>query len=115
MKKTPSAPDLDLTYRYGFSMDEKPFFKTRKGLTADIVKEISAYKKEPKWMTDFRLKAFDIYKESKMPSWGADLSDIPFDDIVYFATSTEKQMDSWEDLPSEIKDTYDRIGVPQAE
>jgi Fe-S cluster assembly protein SufB len=79
------------------------------------VKEISAYKKEPKWMTDFRLKAFDIYKESKMPSWGADLSDIPFDDIVYFATSTEKQMDSWEDLPSEIKDTYDRIGVPQAE
>lgn len=115
MKKTPPAPDVDLTYRYGFSMDEKPFFKTKKGLNADIVKEISAYKKEPKWMTDFRLKALDVYKNSKVPTWGADLSDIPFDDIVYFATSTEKQMDSWEDLPSEIKDTYDRIGVPQAE
>lgn len=115
MNKTSPTPDLDLTYRYGFSMDEKPFYKTKKGLTAEIVKEISAYKKEPEWMTDFRLKAFDIYKESKMPSWGADLSDIPFDDIVYFATSTEKQMDSWEDLPAEIKDTYDRIGVPQAE
>lgn len=107
--------DLDFDYKYGFAMEEKPVFATRRGLTQQTVRDISAYKKEPQWMTDIRLKAYDVFRSKKMPNWGADLSGIKFDDIVYFASSTEKQMDSWEDLPDEIKETYDRIGVPDAE
>lgn len=111
----PQQDDLQFDYKFGFSMEEKPVFKTRRGLTKETVQEISTYKKEPQWMTDIRLKAYDVFRSKKMPEWGADLSKIDFDDIVYFASSTEGRMDSWEDLPDEIKETYDRIGVPEAE
>jgi Fe-S cluster assembly protein SufB len=87
----------------------------KKGLSEELVRQISADKNEPEWMTEFRLKAYDIFLQKKMPDWGADLSGIKFDDIVYFMRATDKQMNSWEDLPSEIKETYDRIGVPEAE
>lgn len=96
-------------------MEEKPVFTTPRGLSEQTIRDISAYKQEPAWMLDIRLKAYDVFLSKKMPDWGADLSGINFDNIVYFASSTEKQMDSWEDLPVEIKETYDRIGVPQAE
>ena len=117
MSKAQSStqPDLSFDYKYGFAMDEKPVFKTQRGLSADIVRQISQYKQEPEWMMNIRLKAYDVFLSKSLPEWGADLSGIDFDDIVYFATSTEKQLDSWEDLPAEIKETYDRIGVPQAE
>lgn len=96
-------------------MPEKYVFKTRKGLDSDIVKEISYFKKEPVWMTEFRLKAYQAFKKRPLPSWGADLSGINFDDIYYYIKPTEDQKKTWDELPREIKETYDKIGVPEAE
>ncbi len=96
-------------------MPEKPIYKTKPGLTVSTVKEISKIKREPKWMLDYRLAALKIFFEKTMPEWGADLSKIIFEKIVYFVRSSDKQMSSWEDLPADIKETYDRIGVPEAE
>ncbi len=96
-------------------MPQNYSFRSKKGLDQDVVLNISSIKQEPKWMTDFRLKSYDIFKGKKMPVWGADLSKINFDDIYYYIKPTDKQVDSWEKLPKEIKDTYDRIGVPEAE
>lgn len=107
--------DLNFDYKYGFSMPEKAVFKTRKGLDESVVREISKVKGEPQWMTDFRLKSYKVFLEKKMPTWGADLSKINFDEIYYYLKPTEKQANSWEDLPEEIKKTYDMIGVPEAE
>ncbi|MCH7641506.1 Fe-S cluster assembly protein SufB, partial [Patescibacteria group bacterium] len=101
--------------KYGFSKPEKYVFKSRKGLDEDIVKEISAIKDEPEWMLKFRLRAYEIFKSKKQPTWGADLSHINYDDIYYYLKPIEKKSKSWEDLPKEIKDTYDAIGVPEAE
>ncbi len=110
-----NTPNLDFEYRYGFSMQENYKFKARKGLNEAVVRQISAMKKEPKWMTDFRLKSYKVFLDKKMPDWGADLSKINFDNIYYYIKPTEGQADSWDKLPKEIKDTYDRIGVPEAE
>src|SRR3989344_4567651 len=111
----PTASNLDFEYKYGFSMPNNYSFRSRKGLDEEIVKSISFMKKEPEWMTEFRLKSYGIFKQKPMPDWGADLSDINFDDIYYYIKSTDKQVNSWEKLPKEIKETYDRIGVPEAE
>lgn len=107
--------NLNLDYRFGFSMPEKHVFKAKKGLDENLIKQISYLKKEPVWMTKFRLKAYKEFKRKLMPSWGADLTKINFDDIYYYIKPTESQKTSWEDLPTEIKETYDRIGVPEAE
>jgi len=107
--------NLNFDYKYGFSMSEKHVFKTKKGIDENIVRQISYLKKEPLWMTEFRLKAYSEFIRKPMPVWGADLSKINFDDIFYYIKPTENQKSSWEDLPSEIKETYDRIGVPEAE
>ncbi|MCA9371387.1 Fe-S cluster assembly protein SufB [Candidatus Woesebacteria bacterium] len=107
--------DINFDYRFGFSMPEVATFKAQKGLNEDIVKTISQIKQEPAWMTAFRLKAYRIFQEKKLPSWGPDLSTINFDDIYYYLRPTDKQASSWEELPPEIKETYDRIGVPEAE
>jgi Fe-S cluster assembly protein SufB len=107
--------DLNFDYKYGFSMPENYTFKAQKGLSEDIVRQISKMKNEPQWMTDFRVKSYNIFLEKKMPTWGGDLSKINFDEIYYYVKPTEKQVSSWEDLPPEIKETYDRIGVPEAE
>ncbi len=112
MKKRNS---LNLDQRFTFSMPEKNVFKAKKGLNENIVKQISSIKGEPKWMTDFRLKSFKSFLEKPMPLWGADLSKINFDDLYYYIKPTNKQVQSWQDLPEEIKTTYDRIGVPEAE
>jgi Fe-S cluster assembly protein SufB len=107
--------DLNFDYKFGFSMPEKAVFKARKGLDEDVVKQISVIKNEPTWMTEFRLKAYETFKKDPMPKWGPDLSKINFDEIYYYLKPTDKQVNSWEDLPPEIKETYDRIGVPEAE
>ncbi len=108
--------DLNFDYKYGFSMPENYVFKAKKGLDKKTIYYISKkIKKEPDWMTDLRLKAYDEFLKKPLPSWGADLSNINFDDIYYYIKPVDKQKKSWQDLPKEIKDTYDKIGVPQAE
>ncbi|CAN5773639.1 Fe-S cluster assembly protein SufB [soil metagenome] len=110
------AEDLQLgNYKYGWHDENKPVFEPKRGLSEDVVREISALKDEPKWMLDVRLKAYQHFLRRPMPTWGGDLSKIPFYNIFYFVRSTEKQATSWDDLPAEIKDTYDRLGIPEAE
>jgi Fe-S cluster assembly protein SufB len=101
--------------QYGFKKPEKYFFKSKKGLSRKTVEEISAFKHEPGWMLDFRLSAYDQFLKTALPTWGGDLTGIDFDDIYYYIRPTEKRATSWADLPAEIKDTYDRIGIPEAE
>ncbi len=102
-------------YRYGFKQPEKYVYKSQKGLRRQVVEEISRQKKEPQWMKEFRLRAYEIFVNKKMPTWGADLSQIDFENIYYYLKPTTSQVDTWEKLPKEIKDTYDRIGIPEAE
>ena len=101
--------------KYGFSKPEKYVFKTRKGLNEEIVKEISYQKEEPEWMRRFRLRAYEVFKAKKQPMWGADLSRINYDEIYYYLKPTAGKSQSWEELPKEIRDTYDKIGIPEAE
>ncbi len=110
-----ASTNLDFGYKYGFSKPQKYVFKAKKGIDEEVVRQISLIKQEPEWMTEFRVKAYNIFKEKKMPDWGADLSGIDFDDIYYYIKSTDKNVSSWDDLPKEIKETYDKIGVPEAE
>lgn len=102
-------------YKYGFSDSIKPSFRLKKGLSEDIIREISKHKKEPSWMLDFRLSAFKIFNFKKMPAWGTDLSEINFDDIYYYIKPTNKKGKTWEEVPTEIKNTFEKIGIPQAE
>ncbi len=100
---------------YGFHDDIEYDFKSQKGLNADIVRQISEMKNEPGWMTDLRLKAYDIFLKKPMPTWGADLSTINFDDIYYYVRATDRKGRSWDEVPEEIKRTFDRLGIPEAE
>ncbi|MBA3372840.1 MAG: Fe-S cluster assembly protein SufB [Euzebyaceae bacterium] len=110
------AEDLQLgNYKYGWHDENKPVFEPKRGLSEDVVREISALKDEPRWMLDVRLKAYQHFLRRPMPTWGGDLSKILFDNIFYFVRSTEKQATSWDELPAEIKDTYDKLGIPEAE
>lgn len=102
-------------YRYGWSDAEISFLKTDFGLTQDTVKEISLYKKESDWMLKRRLHAYKIFLQKELPQWGGDLSDLDFNSIRYFVKSTENQAENWDELPDEIKNTYDRLGIPEAE
>lgn len=103
-------------YRYGFHTEEKYEFKSEKGLTEEIVRMISAHKKEPEWMLDFRLKAYKIYREKPMPTWGSSyLNDINFEDIYYYIKPGGNKAKSWDDVPEEIKNTFEKLGVPEAE
>ncbi|OLE23702.1 MAG: Fe-S cluster assembly protein SufB, partial [Catenulispora sp. 13_1_20CM_3_70_7] len=101
--------------KYGFFDPEKFVFKAKRGLNPEVVKEISWMKNEPEWMTKFRLRSLQIFEKKEMPTWGADLSVIDFQNIYYYLKSTEKQGKTWEDVPADIKNTFDRLGVPQAE
>lgn len=108
--------DVDLgEYRYGFAMPERSVHKSGPGLDASTVREISGVKDEAKWMRDFRLKSYAIFKGMPLPSWGSDLSKIDFSAITYYLKATANQSQTWEDLPQEIKETYEKIGVPEAE
>jgi Fe-S cluster assembly protein SufB len=112
-----SAPaQVDIgDYRYGFSYPDKSVFRTRKGLDEDVVRSISAHKNEPDWMLQFRLRSLAAFNRKPMPNWGADLSGIDFDDLYYYAKPLEEKKKTWEDLPPEIRATYDRLGIPEAE
>jgi Fe-S cluster assembly protein SufB len=100
---------------YGFHEPERYAFKSQKGLNADIVRQISEMKQEPAWMTEFRLNAYQQFLAKPLPTWGADLSGIDFDDIYYFVRAAEKQGRDWNEVPEEIKRTFDRLGIPEAE
>ena len=102
-------------YKYGFHEIEDYFFKSGRGLSAELVAAISEHKNEPDWMRKYRLKSLEYFMARPMPEWGGDLSEIDFDNIFYYIRPTEKQADSWEDLPPEIKDTWDKLGIPEAE
>ncbi|WP_282938679.1 Fe-S cluster assembly protein SufB [Corynebacterium auriscanis] len=102
-------------YGYGWHDKDDAGASARRGLSEEVVRDISAKKSEPEWMLERRLKALDIFDKKPMPTWGADLSGIDFDNIKYFVRSTEKQATSWEDLPEDIKNTYDKLGIPEAE
>ncbi|HLH74649.1 MAG TPA: Fe-S cluster assembly protein SufB [Chloroflexota bacterium] len=102
-------------YKYGFHDPEQYVFKSRKGLSREIVTEISYLKGEPAWMRDFRLKALEYFESRPLPKWGGDLSGINFDDIYYYLRPTEGQGRTWEEVPEYIKTTFDRLGIPQAE
>lgn len=102
-------------YGYGWHDSDVAGASARRGLNEDVVRDISAKKNEPEWMLKRRLKALDIFDKKPLPTWGADLSDIDFDNIKYFVRSTEKQAQTWEDLPEDIKNTYDKLGIPEAE
>ncbi len=103
-------------YQYGFHDPvDKYAFMSRKGLDAEIVAQISEMKGEPAWMRDFRLKSFEIFESKPMPNWGGDMSGINFQDIYYYVKASEKQEKSWEDVPDDIRTTYERLGIPEAE
>jgi Fe-S cluster assembly protein SufB len=101
--------------KYGFHMAENYNFKSQKGLNADIVRQISAMKNEPAWMTEYRLKAYEIFLSKPTPTWGGELGGIDYDDIYYFVRATDEQGRDWNDVPAEIKETFDRLGIPEAE
>jgi Fe-S cluster assembly protein SufB len=103
------------TYQYGWADLDTAGASARRGLNEDVVRDISAKKNEPSWMLDLRLKGLRLFQRKPMPTWGADLTGIDFDNIKYFVRSTEKQAASWDDLPADIRNTYDRLGIPEAE
>src|SRR5947199_6971227 len=102
-------------YKYGFHDPENYFFKSGRGLSPELVASISEHKNEPDWMRKFRHRSLEYFFARPLPTWGGDLSGIDFENIYYYIRPTEKQADSWEDLPSEIKDTWDKLGIPEAE
>ncbi|ODU06098.1 MAG: Fe-S cluster assembly protein SufB [Pseudonocardia sp. SCN 72-86] len=102
-------------YAYGWSDSDAAGDAARRGLSDEVVRSISETKNEPSWMLDQRLRALALFEKKPMPRWGADLSGIDFDNIKYFVRSTEEQATSWEDLPVDIKNTYDKLGIPEAE
>src|SRR5919109_1588039 len=115
------AKQLDIdphtTYeeRWGWRTPENYVFEPKKGLSREVVEEISWMKSEPEWMRKFRLKAFDRWERRPIPQWGADLNQIDFNDIYYYLKASEKTERSWEDVPDDIKNTFDRLGIPEAE
>ena len=102
-------------YRFGWADPDVAGASARRGLSEEVVRDISARKGEPEWMLDMRLKGLKYFTRKPLPTWGADLSDIDFDNIKYFVRSTEKQAASWDELPADIRNTYDKLGIPEAE
>ena len=111
---TPTDPLAGEINKYDFRTASKPFFKARKGLDAEIVHQISDLKDEPQWMREFRLKSLEIFHSKPMPKWGGNIA-IDFQDIYYYLKPTDHQGKSWDDVPEEIKKTFDRLGIPEAE
>ena len=102
-------------YKYGFSDPDVSVFNTGKGLSRDVVEQISAMKDEPQWMLDFRLKAYEHYIQRPMPTWGGDISKLDLENIYYYVKPTDEEGQSWDDIPDSIKDTFDKLGIPEAE
>jgi Fe-S cluster assembly protein SufB len=102
-------------YNYGWADSDVAGTAAKRGLSEDVVRDISSKKSEPDWILERRLKALEIFRKKPMPNWGSDLSGIDFENIKYFVRSTEKQAATWDDLPADIKNTYDKLGIPEAE
>ena len=110
-KKMPDIGD----YKYGFHDKDVSIFRSERGLTEEIVREISNMKEEPQWMLDYRLKALEQFYKMPMPQWGGDLSALNFDEITYYVKPSEATQRSWDEVPEEIKATFDKLGIPEAE
>ncbi|MDH5588429.1 MAG: Fe-S cluster assembly protein SufB [Gemmatimonadota bacterium] len=108
--------DLD-EYKYDFVTESKPVFQAQKGLSEEVVRQIHAHKEEPEWMLDFRLKALEVYYSKPMPKWGGDLSTLEsvLDEIYYYVKPQDQMEHSWDDVPEEIKNTFQKLGIPEAE
>ena len=116
MTSTPEQLVREDGYKWGFYDEEEALFKANKGLTPEIVSTISEMKDEPQWMRDFRLNALERFNEMENPPWGTDLLDtIDFDNIHYFVRATDRDERSWDDVPDYIRDTFDKLGIPEAE
>ena len=112
---TINEKDLVGDYKYGFKTDAKTVLSSGKGLNEDVIRFISKAKNEPSWMLDIRLKAYQAFLSIDNPNWGPDLSKIDFQDYTYYIKSSEKTEEDWNDVPEEIKDTFDKLGIPEAE
>jgi Fe-S cluster assembly protein SufB len=111
---TTTSPALGEINKYDFHTDSKPIFKAVKGLNREIVSQISEMKNEPAWMRDFRLRSLDIFNSKPMPKWGGDIG-INFQDIYYYLKPADHQGKTWDDVPEEIKKTFEKLGIPEAE
>src|SRR3954465_10771102 len=106
----------DYEERFGFHDPENYLFKAPKGLTRELAEQISEFKSEPQWMRDFRRKALDHFLARPMPTWGSPLlAEVDFDNIHYFVRASERSSTTWDDVPDDIKNTFDRLGIPEAE
>jgi Fe-S cluster assembly protein SufB len=118
MPQNDTIQDLGLDeYKYDFVTESKPVFRAEKGLSEEVVRQISAHKDEPQWMLDFRLKALEVYESKPMPKWGGDLSDLEnvLDEIYFYVRPQDQMERSWDDVPDKIKDTFEKLGIPEAE
>ncbi len=107
--------NIDDEYKYGFKDKDVSLYKSGIGLNEDVVRQISKIKNEPEWMLEFRLKALEKFLQMPMPKWGPDLSDLNFEKLTYYIKPSEKAEKSWDDVPEEIKNSFDKLGVPEAE
>jgi len=116
MPKNETVAQLGLDdYKYDFRTEDKPVYKAQKGLSEEVVRQISRHKEEPQWMLDFRLKALDIFNSKPMPDWGGDLSTLNLDEIYFYLRPQDRMERSWDDVPDDIKNTFERLGIPEAE
>ena len=102
-------------YKWGFRDQDTSVYQTGRGLNREVVEQISAHKGEPQWMLDFRLRALDHFMQRPMPTWGGDLSQLNLDEIYFYTKPTNKESRSWDDVPETIKNTFERLGIPEAE
>ena len=114
-KDSPKQSWKETPYKYGFSSPENSVFKSKRGLDESVIRQISSIKQEDQKMLDFRLQSYRFFLDQKMPTWGADLSAINFDEIFYYLKPSEKESQNWADVPKDIKNTYDKLGIPKAE
>ena len=118
MSETEIVRGIRDEYQFGFKNSDEAenyFFKSGRGLSHEVVEAIAEHKNEPEWMRKFRHKSLDYFLARPLPTWGGNVGEIDFENIYYYIKPTEKQADSWEDLPAEILDTWDKLGIPEAE
>ena len=115
MSKNNTLDKIGTDYKYGFTTETKSVFDTGRGISENVVRQISAYKNEPAWMLDLRVKAYKAFDEKKWPTFGPKLDMLNFDEYIYYIKSTDNVSNSWNQVPDEIKDTFDKLGIPEAE
>ena len=115
MSKNNTLDKIGTDYKYGFTTDTKSVFDTGRGISEKVVRQISAYKNEPDWMLDLRVKAYKAFDEKKWPTFGPKLDMLNFDEYIYYIKSTDNISNNWNQVPEEIKDTFDKLGIPEAE